>query len=264
MPRPLLLGLTSVLVVVVLVVGLAYLFQRRLIYLPSIGPVPDVANVIPGGRQVTYRTEDGLTLTGWYAPGPGSTVMVLPGNAGDRSARLPLAVALRAREHGVLLVDYRGYGGNPGDPTEDGLIADARAARAYLLGQGVAQDRLVYLGESLGAGVAARLAREHPPRGLLLRSPFVDLASVAAVHYPFLPVRALLRDRFPVAETVRGLGVPTTVVYGAEDEIVPPEQSAEVAAAANARTVVVKGARHNDRVLLDGRDLLDAVDALAR
>ncbi|WP_312880264.1 alpha/beta hydrolase [Actinokineospora xionganensis] len=262
MPRPALLGLTSVVVVVVLVVGLAYLFQRRLIYLPSTSAPPDVANVIPDGRQVTYPTVDGLALAGWYAPGPGTTVLVLPGNAGDRSARIPLAVALRARGHGVLLVDYRGYGGNPGDPSEDGLAADAKAAHGFLVGQGVPQDRLVYFGESLGAAVAARLAREHPPRGLLLRSPFVDLPSVAAVHYPLLPARLLLRDRFPVAETVRGLGVPTTVVYGTDDEIVPPGQSAEVAAAANARTVIVEGARHNDRVLLDGRDLLDAVHAL--
>ncbi|MGH2202153.1 hypothetical protein ACQ1ZM_15430, partial [Enterococcus faecalis] len=85
-------------------------------------------------------------------------------------------------------------------PSEEGLARDVRAARDFLLGDaGVPECRLLYLGESLGAAVVTELAAEHPPAGLVLRSPFVDLPSVAAVHYPFLPVRALLRDRFPVA-----------------------------------------------------------------
>jgi uncharacterized protein len=105
------------------------------------------------------------------------------------------------------------------------------------------------------------LATEHPPAGLVLRSPFVDLAAVAGVHYPFLPARALLRDRYPVAEALSDVDVPTTVVYGTEDSIVPPEQSRKVAeAAAQLHDVVaVPGADHNDPVLLDGRAVVDAV-----
>ena len=126
-------------------------------------------------------------------------------------------------------------------------------------------DRLLYFGESLGAAVVTELATEHPPAGLILRSPFVDLASVAAVHYPFLPVRALLRDRFPLAEQIARIDVPTTVVYGSEDSIVPPEQSRAVADAAAQlhRLVEVPGADHNDRILLDGDALVEAVLELA-
>jgi len=130
---------------------------------------------------------------------------------------------------------------------------------------GVAPDRLVYLGESLGAAVVTELAVEHPPAALVLRSPFVDLAAVGAAHYPYLPVRAMLRDRYPVAEGIARVRVPTTVVYGAADTIVPPEQSRAVAAAAPLlhRLVEVRGADHNDAVLLDGRELVDAVVELA-
>ena len=184
-----------------LVVGLLWGFQRKLIYLPDDGPVGAADAAVPGARDVVLRTADGLELGAWYVPGgapDAATVLVANGNGGHRGGRAPLARALSDVGLGVLLFDYRGYGGNPGSPSEDGLALDVRAARDHLVDEvGVRPDRLLYLGESLGAAVVTELASEHPPAGLILRSPFVDLASVAAVHYPFLPVRALLRDRFP-------------------------------------------------------------------
>jgi len=113
--------------------------------------------------------------------------------------------------------------------------------------------------------VVTRLAMTDPPAGLLLRSPFVDLAAVGRAHYPFLPVRALLKDRYRVAEQVASIRVPTAVVYGTADSIVPPEQSREVAqrAAGPVRVTAVPGANHNDRALLDGPDLINAVTHLA-
>ncbi len=261
--------LAGVVVLVVAVPALAYVFQRRLIYLPSAGPVPPAATVLPGARDVRLETSDGLTLGAWYvpatSPGLGVTVLVAPGNAGDRSMRAPLAAALRARGVSVLLLDYRGYGGNPGDPTEEGLARDVRAARDYLVGErGVAPRRLVYFGESLGAAVVTELATEHPPGGLLLRSPFTELADVAAEHYPFLPVRLLLKDRFPLAEQIRGVHVPTVVVYGSADSVVPVEQSRTVARVAGGPVTSVEepGADHNDAQLLDGPRLVDAAARL--
>jgi hypothetical protein len=268
--------LRAALVVVVLsalvvgsVVGLLWAFQRRLVYLPDDGPVPAAADAVPGGRDVALTTADGLTLGAWSVPGRSAdapVVLVANGNGGHRGLRAPLARALSEAGLGVLLFDYRGYGGNPGSPSEEGLALDVRAARDWLVGEaGVAPERLVYYGESLGCAVVTALAVEHPPAGLVLRSPFVDLAAVGSHHYPVLPVRLLLRDRFPVAEQVARVRVPTTVVLGDADTIVPPEQSRRVAAAAARlhRLVEVPGADHNDAVLLDGERLVDAVVELA-
>ncbi|WP_100501063.1 alpha/beta hydrolase [Geodermatophilus chilensis] len=265
------LARAAVVVAVVLVVltGLLWGLQRRLVYLPDDGPVPAAATVLPGARDVVLETSDGLRLGAWYRPGRDAeapAVLVANGNGGHRGLRAPLAAALAGRGLAVLLFDYRGYGGNPGTPSEEGLARDVRAARAHLLEEaGASPDRLVYLGESLGAAVVTELATEHPPAGLVLRSPFVDLAAVGAEHYPFLPVRALLRDRYPVAERIATIRVPTTVVLGDADSIVPPAQSRAVAAAAADlhRLVEVPGADHNDRVLLDGGALVDAVVELA-
>jgi uncharacterized protein len=257
-------------VVLVVLTGLLWGLQRRLVYLPDQGPVPPAASVLPGARDVVLETSDGLRLGAWFVPGGGPdapAVLVANGNGGHRGVRAPLARALAHNGLAVLLFDYRGYGGNPGSPGEEGLARDVRAARAYLVEDaGVPPGRLLYLGESLGAAVVTELATEHPPAGLVLRSPFVDLAAVGSVHYPFLPVRALLRDRFPVAERIATVRVPTTVVLGGADSIVPPAQSRTVAGAAAGlhRLVEVPGADHNDRALLDGDVFVDAVVELAR
>jgi len=249
--------------------GLLWAFQRRLVYLPDDGPLPAAADAVPGARDVELTTTDGLVLGAWFVPGPTAdapTVLVAAGNGGSRAMRAPLARALSAAGLGVLLFDYRGYGGNPGSPSEEGLARDVRAARSWLLEDaGVLPARLLYYGESLGCAVVTELAVEHPPAGLVLRSPFVDLAAVGSEHYPFLPVRQLLRDRYPVAEQIARVDVPTTVVLGSADTIVPPAQGRQVAGAAAQlhRLVEVAGADHNDAVLLDGDALVEAVVELA-
>ena len=269
MARAALLATASVLALAALAVGALWIFQRQLIYLPDPEPVVAAATVLPGASDVVLRTEDGLELGAWYLPADRAgapAVLVANGNAGSRQSRAPLAGRLAERGLSVLLFDYRGYGGNPGSPTEHGLALDVRAARRFLLQvAGVPEDRLLYFGESLGAAVVAELAREHPPAGLVLRSPFEDLASVGTVHYPLLPVRALLKDRYPVAQHVAEVAAPTTVVYGTADTVVPPAQSRAVAAAARrlCRLVPIAGADHNDLVLAEGDAVVQAVVELA-
>jgi fermentation-respiration switch protein FrsA (DUF1100 family) len=248
-------------------VALLWAFQRRLIYLPAPRAVPPAAMVLPGAEEVAFPTADGLRLGGWFVPAgavdnPATrspAVLVCNGNGGNRSLRVALAAELSRMGLAVLLFDYRGYGGNPGHPTEEGLAADARAARAYLAGRGeVDPDRLVYFGESLGAAVALRLAVERPPAALVLRSPFASLAEVGRLHYPLVPVSLLLRDRYDSAARAGRLAAPLLVVAGGRDRIVPASHSRRLFAAAPQpkRLVVLEGADHNDHDLLAGPRLL--------
>ena len=248
----------------------AWGMQRRLIFMPS-GSVGSPAGAgLTDARDVVLKTSDGLTLGGWFIPAAdpsrGMAVLVANGNAGNRGGRAPLARALSERGLAVLLFDYRGYGGNPGSPSEGGLARDVRAAHRFLVHDaGVPSDRILYYGESLGAAVVVELATEHPPAALVLRSPFIDLAAAAQVHVPFLPVRTLLRDRFALIDLLPAVKSPVTVVYGTGDSIVPPAQSRAVADAARvlSQLVAVEGANHNDPALLDGHQLINAVVALA-
>jgi pimeloyl-ACP methyl ester carboxylesterase len=249
--------------------GLLWTLQRQLIYYPDPTQVPSAADVIAGARDVTLHTDDGLELRAWFVPAPQKSaidmaVLFAPGNGGNRLGRADFAVQLRRRGFAVLLMDYRGYGGNPGAPSEDGLAADALAAAQALEELGYPPERTIYFGESLGTGVVATLQAKRPPAGMVLRSPFTELADVGAHHYPWLPVRLLLRDRFPVLELVEHSQVPLTVVYGDRDVVVPTELSARVAdgAASLVEELVLEGADHNDGVMFGAR-VADAVARLA-
>ncbi|MCU0283962.1 MAG: alpha/beta hydrolase [Candidatus Nanopelagicales bacterium] len=258
----------TVLALAGLVLGLLWTFQRHLIYFPDTADAPRAASVLAGARDVPLRTADGLVLGAWFVPpvGPdrGLAVLLAPGNAGSRVDRAPFADALRRAGLAVLLMDYRGYGGNPGSPSEQGLAKDADAAVAALRDLGYSPDRTIYFGESLGTGVVASLQERHPPAGVVLRSPFTELAAVGTHHYRWLPVAPLLRDRFPVAAPMARSPVPTVVVYGDRDSIVPPALSAAVAesAGALAGVLVLPGADHNDAVMI-GQEVAQAVAALA-
>ncbi len=263
-----------VLVVVVLLVGVGLAavwgLQRQLVYYPDASDVPPAGEVLPGASDVTLETADGLELSAWYLPADagrdtGLAVLVAPGNGGNRAGRAGLARELGDRGFAVLLLDYRGYGGNPGSPSEDGLAADADAAVRALDDLGHPLHRTIFFGESLGTGVVAGLLQRHRPAAVVLRSPFTELADVGRHHYPWLPVRTLLRDRFPVLEPVAASDVPVTVIYGDRDDIVPTALSARVADSAPAlvERVVLGGAGHNDAVMFGPR-VADAVERLAR
>ena len=253
------------LLALLLLVAIVWSQQRRLIYFPF-GAVPDPGAVgLESATAVSFPTADGLTLNGWLVSRtdrPDFTLIVFNGNAGNRAFRAPLAEALARANLAVLLFDYRGFGGNPGSPTEAGLKHDARAARAYVIGRpDVDPQRIVYFGESLGTAVAADLAVDHPPAALILRSPFTSLTDVGRHHYAFLPVRWLLRDRYETIERIASVNTPLLIIGGDSDRIVPIEQTRRLYEAARhpKSLLVVGGADHNDDSLLAGREIISGV-----
>ncbi len=238
---------------------------RRFLYFPET-VVPPIEAVLPGGEVVRYQTDDGMRLLGWFLPvhGPIATVIVFHGNGGTMADRSDLARGLADRGMAVLLAEYRGYGGNPGEPSEDGLLADAAAALTYLRGRpDVDPDRIVYFGESLGSGVSVGLSADHPPAVLVLRSPFTSFAEVIAMHYPMLPAAPLLPDQFDSLERIPAVTCPLLVIAGSADSIVPASLSCDLyeAAAGEKRYVEYPGADHNDWEISAGEAMLDDVAA---
>jgi fermentation-respiration switch protein FrsA (DUF1100 family) len=265
-PAALPASMATIVSLLLLVLVVLWAGQRAMIYFPSGAPPPPAAAGLPDAEPVMFRTEDGLDLEGWWqpahAPANGYTFIVFNGNGGNRAYRAPLALALARRAFASLLFDYRGYGGNPGLPSETGLARDARAARAFIdRREDLDHSRIVYFGESLGAAVAARLASEHLPAALILRSPFTSLPDIGAHHYPILPVRWLLKDRYPVMSLVRNLRTPILVIAGERDQIVPPSFSEQVydAAAPPRRLEMIPDADHNDDALLSGTRMMRAI-----
>jgi fermentation-respiration switch protein FrsA (DUF1100 family) len=227
-------GLAVVLAYLAVVAGL-YLFQRSLIYRPDQAR-PEAAPLgIPGLRDVTLRTADGLDLLAWYvAPPPGGPLVVyFHGNGGTIASRSERVRRLAHEGIGVLMLEYRGYGGNPGTPTEAGLFTDARAALDFAAAQGIDAERLVIWGESLGTGVAVAMASERRAAAVILESPYTTLAAAAQRAYPFVPVDPLLKDRFDSLSRIARINAPLLVAHGELDEVVPVDLGRTLFAAAH-------------------------------
>jgi fermentation-respiration switch protein FrsA (DUF1100 family) len=230
-----------------LVVALVYLFQRKLQYFPA----PEAPPLPKGAEDVRLEAADGTALRAWHWPGP-FTVLVLHGNAGHRGHRLHIAEGLAAKGYGVLLLDYRGYGGSEGSPTEEGLLLDAEAAVRWLRERGV--GRIAYYGESLGCGVAALLAAREPPEAIVLQSGADSLVEVGRKVYPWLPIGLLMRDRYEAVGAMRRVPCPVLSVHGAEDDLIPWMRGRALFDAAQGPKEwwLVPGAGHDDVIDVAG------------
>ena len=204
-------------------VGGLYLFQRQLIYYPDRAR-PELFGLEQlGVREAVLSTEDGLSLLSWYLPAqPGRPVVAyFHGNGGHIGYRAERLLRFAREGFGVLMAEYRGYGGNPGSPSETGFYADGRAALAFLERQAVAPNRLVLYGESLGSGVAVQLAVQHQIAGLILEAPPTSVAEVAQCHFPYVPAARLVTDRFDSLSRIGQVRAPILVLHGEGDRVVP-------------------------------------------
>ena len=173
--------------------------------------------------QIILNTEDGLALTAWYrvAQERKQTLVYLHGNGGHIGHRAGKVKAYLNAGYGLLLVGYRGYGGNPGTPTEENLIKDGEAGLRFLESTGVITDQVVLYGESLGTGVATALAQRKAVSALILEAPFTSIADVAQHHYFYLPARYLIKDRFDSGERIKRSKAPLLIIHGEKDRVVP-------------------------------------------
>jgi fermentation-respiration switch protein FrsA (DUF1100 family) len=204
------------------VLAYLFLFQRQLLYFPDrsrpfLGGLPQL-----GVREVTLRA-DGLSLLSWYLPPREGrpAIAYFHGNGGNIAYRADRLMRFAREGYGVLMLEYRGYGGNPGGPSEAGFFADARAAVDFLREEGIGVERLVLYGESLGSAVAVEIAVTRQVAALVLESPFTSIAAVAHYHYPFVPARLLVRDRFDSASRIGEVTAPLLVLQGGHDAVVP-------------------------------------------
>ena len=238
------------------VVLLLYVFQRNLMYLPGGDAGAPGDSAVPEMTVMTVRADDGVQTVSWYATaanGTGKTVVILHGNAGNIADRDFKARYFIDAGYGAMLVGYRGFGGNPGQPTESGLYADARAALSALESQGVAAGDIVLYGESMGSGIAVQMAKEMsesdtPAGGVILEAPFTSMAAAAAYHYAWIPARYLVRDRFDSIAKIAAINAPVLIVHGDSDRTVPQVLGKKLfsAAAEPKDAIWLEGAGHVD------------------
>ncbi|MGE0109091.1 MAG: alpha/beta hydrolase [Bdellovibrionales bacterium] len=186
-------------------------------------------------QEIGVTTEDVFSLKGWYAPAKDkkTTIVFFHGNKDSLITAHTVAKPYIAAEYGFLLVEYRGYSGLPGEPSEEGLYADARAYMNKLIASGVAAKDIILFGHSLGSGVATQMAMEYEVAGLMLLAPFSSLEEMAQLRFPFVPAHYLLLDRFDNDKKIPALHMPLLVANGTKDTVVPPSQGKKLFALAN-------------------------------
>lgn len=219
--------LVALLLVYLAALAILFALQSRFIY-----PAPQTRHdPVQGFAAVTLETTDDLELNAhWRAPEAGRPAVVwFHGNGGSLAGATEETRLLAQHGYGLLLVSYRGYGGNSGHPGEAGFYRDGRAALAFLERQGIATDRIVIIGNSIGSGTAVQMASEHDVAALILVSPFTSLADAAARAMPVFPVRRLLHDRYDNSAKLPAIDAPILVLHGDADAVVPFDQGQALA-----------------------------------
>ena len=244
----LLFGMTLFYILLVVVLFIA---QRTLIYFPDKSkPTP-----VQGVDIVRVVAQDGQPLEAWYIPPatPDKLVIVLfHGNAGHYGHRTYKAQMYLAAGYGMLLAEYRGYGGNRGAISEQGFYHDGRAYIDWLLkAQKIDVGNIILYGESIGSGVAVQMAMEYKIKGLVLEVPFSSLVDIAGRQYPFIPVKYLLRDRYMNIEKIEKINAPLLVMHGHKDQTIPFDSAKKLFKAARNPKKFVEFPQGNHNNLYD-------------
>lgn len=234
-----------------LLVGFLYVYQRPLIYHPDkkIGPPEQYG--LTGFEEQMIPTADLVSIQLWHHPARKGlpTIVYFHGNSYNMGGRAGIYAALAAQGFGVLAVSYRGYGRSAGEPSEEGLYQDGRAALRFLHERlGVAPEDTILFGESLGTGVAVQMGLEHNVGAVVLEAPYMSVAGRAAEIYSFVPVRWLIKDKFDTLKKIPGLKSPVLILHGELDQTIPVAHGKAVFAAATSakEAVFFPQTNHND------------------
>jgi hypothetical protein len=227
----LLAGIAAAYLAIILIL---WALQSRFLY-----PAPQTyAPLTNGYEDVVLGTSDGLALRAFYRGArPGMpTAVYFHGNGGTLTGASVSNTAMVEAGIGTLLLEYRGYGGNPGDPSEEGFYRDGEAAMEWLALQGIALDETIIIGNSIGGGVATEMALRHGPAALILVAPFTSLPGAAASNLWWLPARMLVRDQYRNAEKLGQITAPILIQHGDADTLIPDEHGRALSALAQRGT----------------------------
>ena len=234
--------------------------QQRLLYFPDTRrTTPDEAE-LPDVEERELVMRDGhRVMTWWGEAKPGRpTLLYFHGNGGSLATRSERIRKYMAHGYGIVMMTYRGFGGSTGVPSESANVSDAKEVYEALRASGIPASEIVVYGESLGTGVAVQLAAEKEVAGLILDAPYTSIVDLAALHYPHLPARWLMTDRYETLRAAGGVKAPTLIVHGEADDIIPVEMSAQVAKALKGpvKVATFAGAGHSDHYMFGSYDAI--------
>jgi len=251
---------------VLVYVGFLLLFENKIIFHPSRYPEGywNPASTGVPAQDVYFMAEDGVKLHGWFIPAPNAvaTWLWFHGNAGNLSHRLDNIQRLKPLNLNIFIFDYRGYGRSEGEPDEQGIYKDSKAAYKKVLEMDtVSVDSLFFFGRSLGGICAVETAMNYPARGLILESVFTNSADMSKQVLPFIPLGWAIRSKLNAIEKIPHLKLPKLFLHGTRDEIVPYALGRKLFEQAGdpKSFYPIEGAGHNDTYILGGAGYYEAL-----
>ena len=199
-----------------------YFFQRKLLYHPF-SPQITGKGLIHNFETINFKTSDNFELKGWFhlKNSNKKTILFLHGNAGNLDNRIDKLNFLGNMDINFLIISWRGYSGNPGNPSETGLYKDALGGIEWLNKKGISNDRIILYGESLGTAITAEVAQNENFAGIILEAPFTSMVDMGQKIYPIFPVKFLLKDKYESKNKIKNIKSPNLVLHGRKDKIVP-------------------------------------------
>ena len=199
-----------------------YFFQRKLLYHPF-SPQITGKGLIHNFQTINFKTSDNFELKGWFhlKNSNKKTILFLHGNAGNLDNRIDKLNFLGNMDINFLIISWRGYSGNPGNPSEKGLYKDALGGIEWLNKKGISNDRIILYGESLGTAITTEVAQNENFAGIILEAPFTSMVDMGQKIYPIFPVKFLLKDKYESKNKIKNIKSPILVLHGRKDKIVP-------------------------------------------
>ena len=212
-----------VIIVYLIITFTLYLFQRNLLYHPTVNNFSGEKLIVPI-EKIKILTDDNIELRAWYYEkniNNYKTVLFLHGNAGTLENRIYKINHFKNIDVNFIILAWRGFSKNKGKPTENGLYKDAKSALEWLANKGIKEENIIIYGESLGTGVATEIAQNKNFAGIILESPFTSMVAAAKSKYPIFPVRLLLKDKYESDKKIKNVKSPILIMHGEADSIVP-------------------------------------------
>jgi len=241
----------GIIVIYVSVLVILYIFQRTLMYHPSennyFGDKLEV-NI----EKVNIKTSDNINLLGWFHKkdlNKFKTIVYFHGNAGTLDNRIHKLNHFKDMDVNFLIIAWRGFSGNEGKPTEEGLYIDGLGAVNWIINQGVKEEDIILYGESLGTGIATEIAQNKNFAGVILETPFTSMINAAKEFYPYIPVNLLLKDRFENFKKIKNINIPILIMHGEQDTIVPFKMGKKIFQLAN-EPKYFYSTKHDDHMMV--------------
>jgi len=211
------------LLIYLIILFATYFFQRNLLYHPTENNYFG-DELLVSIEKVKIKTKDNIELLSWYHSkniNDYKTILFLHGNAGSLENRIHKINHFKDMDINFLLIAWRGFSGNKGKPTEQGLYEDARSAVRWLKSKGILEKNIIIYGESLGTGIATEIAQNKNFAGIILESPFTSMIDAGKTKYSYLPVKFLLKDKYESNKKIKNIKSPILIMHGKVDNLVP-------------------------------------------